>query len=225
MTPQRPDTIEKLLSAAFGKAAVPQNISRFFQWEPLRPGSPGASREAAHAVAREINALADEANRRLREARERLDALESSRRSARAASEVAEARRALQTRLATITAGSAPAEAEPPPPHEADVEAARRSVAEAEAGSENWRTLAGLADVVAGLTQPNRRLAERLGREVWEICPPAERAARAAARSSADARARPAAARRDDDEGRTFETRVAAIEERLRSRRRGDAIH
>lgn len=217
MTAQRPDTIEKLLGAAFGGANVPPHVTRFFQWEPLRPGRPGASREAAREVAREINDLADSARRRLREARERLDSLESSRKSARAASEVAQARRALQSRLADIAAGSAPRDDGGAAPHDGEIEAARRSVAEAEAASENWRTLGMLADVVAGITQPSRWLAERLGCEIWEICPLAERAARADARAGASARAQPASAGRED-EGRRFETRVAAIEERLRSR-------
>jgi hypothetical protein len=225
-TPE-PLTLDERLALAY-HGAVPPGIKQFYDWElttrAITADQVYQTGEQAKQIARTINARAEVARGRIAEARARLTDLE----------------KRLIALNSEYSAACAYVETDPPPTASAwdvgkiaiikagaekllpvltrAVETARAEPARAELDARNWKVLADLADVVAGVCSPTDILAQKLDLAfAWQVCPPLLRSARERERREALERARAEAPRREA-ERLEAQRRASMAAERLEAR-------
>jgi hypothetical protein len=185
---KEPTAIAERLTFAYN-GAVPQMIAEFYDWKlstsAITADQSYQDSERAKTIARSIGAREEVAYQRIPEARQRLLDLE---------------KRRLEFQNESLTVAAYLATDPPVTASAADVGmmlvrkagcerlmpsieralvAARLEPEKAEREAANWKVLADLADVIAGVTTPSGILAQKLGLEgAWQICPPLIRAAR-----------------------------------------------
>jgi hypothetical protein len=220
-------TLDERLSLAY-RGAIPPAIAQFFAWEltsrAITVDQLYQAGEQAKQIARSINAREEVARGRIQEAQARLVDLEKrllalkseySAACGYVASDPPLTASAFDVgKMDIIMAG---AERLLPVLTRA-VETARAEPARAELEARNWKVLADLADVVAGITRPTDILAQKLGLEFnWQICPPLLRVARERERREALERARAEVPQREAERLQA-ERRASMATERAQAR-------
>jgi hypothetical protein len=230
---KEPVTLDERLSLAY-RGAVPAGIAQFFAWEltsrAITVDQTYQAGEQVKAIARSINAREEvererppQAQHYLVDLEKKLLALKSEYLSLCNYCETNPPVTASALDVGMMYVKKTGAE-KLLPVLERAVEDARLLPAKAERDARNWKVLADLADVIAGITRPSDILAHKLGLYgAWQICPPLLRAARERERREAAEQARTAPTQREierqeavkkaEEAAKAFKARQAAIAE------------